>query len=291
MAIDNFTNTDGTNLVNHTTSTTWTQVTGLSENTKIYSNALRQTAYRTNCGFRSTSTADSSQVSVLASTSNNLYCGPAVRVQSASRGYTAELGTHDAGYYTKVMLSKDGSWRKSETVSYDETVSHTVKITASGTDPVTIDVYVDDTLELTYEDSSSPYASGYSGLFCSNNTASAAAMLDDWTDGLGSPSISPSASPSEGESSSLSPSQSPSNSPSVSPSVSSSNSPSLSPSSSPSNSPSTSPSASLSPSNSPSKSPSLSPSRSPSDSPSASPSEAVGVKFLIHSGMTGNMNG
>jgi len=187
MASDSFTNTNNTALGSHTVQNTWAKARGNADSeVYIYGNLLRVAAYRENHYWYSESTVDSSQVVVKPNASNSIKAGPAVRIQGGGvGGYHANLGNHSGGYATRISIEKNASWLGGAPVSADNTVDHTIKITASGTGAtVTIKVYLDGELVKTLDDSSSPYTSGNSGVFLSNATTPAIDMLDDWTDGV-----------------------------------------------------------------------------------------------------------
>lgn len=185
MASDNFTDTNGTHLLDHTASITWTAViSSKPDNYTINNNSVRGAAWASANSFASTSTVDSSQVTVLANNPAGVV-RPSVRMSSNNAGYMAYFTSLSGGNFTRIEVYKNNAWfARYDSVSYSQASDHTLKITASGTSTVTLEVFVDGSSLGTKTDSSSPIESGYSGFSISMATVGTAQdLLDDWTDG------------------------------------------------------------------------------------------------------------
>lgn len=198
MASDNFTDTNGTHLLDHTASMTWTNTTGTNpDDYTIQSNQVYGAAWKAAVSFASTSTVDSSQITWLGNQTYTHGSKPCVRMPSNNIGYAAYFSDSSGGNWTEVTITKNGSYFGSYTsLSYAQSDNHTIKITASGSSPVTLEVFVDGVSLGTKSDSSSPLASGYSGFSVATASRAAGALMDDWTDGAASgASSTPSSTP------------------------------------------------------------------------------------------------
>jgi len=192
---DTFTDTDGTLITAHTSVTTWSFVEGFQTTDGVISNnAAASHAYRS-MSYASTSSEDSSQIILQANLTMSGYGSPCVRmdVSSGARGYCISFSAISGSDWSGIDINKNGSYISGlGPVVVPTNQSHTLKITASGTNPVVITAYVDGSLIGTYNDSSSPLSTGKSGIFLFNNSGSDTVVLDDWTDGVSAPPSSPS---------------------------------------------------------------------------------------------------
>lgn len=183
---DSFTNTTGTALATHNAN--WVDL-GMSghdiSNCDIDGNTVNSDSAGSGCAaMYDASTSDISQIVFKPdNTSGDGYKGVCVRGSGSVTGYCASFSTPGGGYWTSILVSKNESYHGScGSLSYDRTTDHTVKIKASGTGTVTIDVYVDGNLDCTKTDSSTPYDSGKPGFYSMQANMEARGQLDDWQD-------------------------------------------------------------------------------------------------------------
>jgi hypothetical protein len=98
-------------------------------------------------------------------------------------GYCAVFGSAAAGNWTTVDIIKDGAFVTSLfPLVADQTTSHTLKITASGTSTVTITGIVDGSTIGTVDDSSTPDGTGKPGFLMIGNGDAAVTGMGTWTD-------------------------------------------------------------------------------------------------------------
>ena len=186
-ASDDFNGSDGTQLLSHTSQMTWTANSAHPENCTIQSNALFCTAWLVN-SFYSTSSVDTSQIDVSATfIASGSAVSPTVRTSSGVPGYYFIFNSPSGGNWTQVTIKKNAAVYIGPItgVSISQSVGHTLKITASGSSPVTIEVFIDGSSVGTISDSSSPIISGYSGFAALGDAIGGG--LDNWTDGASSP--------------------------------------------------------------------------------------------------------
>lgn len=143
------------------------------------------TSYLT-CGASYTaSTSDTSQVVVSGFTGGTSPTskGVTLRVDPAfTVSYWLYLGTPSGGNWTRCAIFKTGVSKVTTTVSFSQSVDHTIKAVASGTNPVVLTLYVDGSSACTYTDSSSPLSAGYPGIVVAGNGTNANNTLSAWQD-------------------------------------------------------------------------------------------------------------
>ena len=187
MAQDTFTDTNGTHLLDHTSEMTWTATISNSPDTvTIQSNAVQLDVWAdTVKAFASTSQVDSSQITHKSTILEAVgAAGPCVRMPVNSSGYSAVFSSPTGGNWTQVVLAKNEVYLTAYSgLSYSTSSDHTIKISASGTSTVTLEVFIDGSSIGTKQDASSPLDTGYSGFRVMNNSGTAKIMVDDWTDG------------------------------------------------------------------------------------------------------------
>lgn len=184
---DNFTGSDATALATHDanwTSTTYGNVSSLF----IYSNQVRLANYANAIVYYNGSTSDTSKATVKAtsSTGSTLKKGIVIRAGSSSLGYAFSMYNRNGTNWTSVQLIRNNAdvldTKTSQT--FAQNTDHAIKITASGTNPVVINCYIDDVLITTYSDSSaSRITSGHPGIFMVDGGGIPADnYMDTWSD-------------------------------------------------------------------------------------------------------------
>ncbi|MBM2827743.1 MAG: hypothetical protein HW408_275 [Actinobacteria bacterium] len=180
MASDAFTNTDGTALSTHNAN--WGQLGGyVLADLTIVSNQVRIAAWGESGARYTASSIDLSQAVQEAVSEVNHHTHVCVRASASVKGYHFKLLEISGGNWTTLTAYKDGAWLGATTVSISAGVTHTLKITASGTSTVTIKCYVDNTEYLSLTDSATPLGTGNPGFILDGESIEAKA--DDWTDG------------------------------------------------------------------------------------------------------------
>jgi hypothetical protein len=183
---DTFTGVDGTALTTHNSNwsdTGW--ASGIVE-MKIYNNMLRETEYRNSAAYRNDSNSDISIVKVVATGTGSvsLRKGVIVRAGAGQVGYECSLSNRNGSNWTILDIYKNGSYLNQVAISIPQTSDHILKLVASGTGPVNLKGYVDGTLYININDSSSPISSGHPGVvvYSTSNSLSSDNYLDDWRD-------------------------------------------------------------------------------------------------------------
>jgi hypothetical protein len=98
-------------------------------------------------------------------------------------GYCAIFAAGSGGNWTEVVINKDNGYLDSWALqSHAQASDHTMKIKASGTSPVTIEVFVDGSSLGTKTDSTSPIASGKPGFYMVGNGDATVTGMDNWQD-------------------------------------------------------------------------------------------------------------
>lgn len=198
MATDNFTDTNGVHLLDHTVQMTWysTYYVVNPDTVTINTNAVKADAFRGGA-FASTSAVDSSQVKHLAAATLNGTVRACVRMPLDNLGYDASLTGASGGNWTSVSFYKNRTTLLGAItgLSYSQAADHTVKITAAqaggpGT-TITLEAFIDGSSVGTKTDTTSVIDSGKSGFYVNNSSGAAALiMMDDWTDGASDPATS-----------------------------------------------------------------------------------------------------
>lgn len=184
---DTFTGANDTLLATHDAN--WVSGGGSSKNVakcEIISNQLQPVGTYDECGaMYNTSSSDISQAIFKggATSSYSELRDLCVRMGTTTAGYCAFFQAPSGGNWTSIHITKNGSDVESTSGETFATASdHTVKITASGTGPVTITVFIDGTEEASFVDSTSPITTGKPGLRMYPDGNLANSRIDDWQD-------------------------------------------------------------------------------------------------------------
>lgn len=142
--------------------------------------------YRSGSMYYTSSTSDISQVVVLAGSTNGYFWPQVcVRMSGAANGYCFALIENDGTNWTDIVVYKNGSTLCYLAGTYSSSSNQTIKITATGTNPVTINAYVGG-VEVTdgCSDSTAPIASGAPGIKLLGGSAADYAnnLVDNWQD-------------------------------------------------------------------------------------------------------------
>ena len=187
MASDDFNGTDNTALFTHNSD--WGYMGGETTEPEIFSNTLRPDGTFDVIRVRyTTSTEDYCQAVFKGNATLNIRRAVHVRSSSSARGYEAALANVSGTDYTRIDISKNGTYQDSiNSLTIDGTVDQTVRITAEddATD-VIVRVYVDGIEQGSWTDTADVIASGNPGLYqYANGGGQAEVAIDDWTDGAG----------------------------------------------------------------------------------------------------------
>lgn len=180
---DAFTATDGTLLATHNANWADAGTTFVVANARIYSNMVRPGAQYQSAGGRyTTSTSDISEVVLHGDV--DAYVGdavmPRVRASSSNAGYGCHFSAASGGDYTSMRFRKNaGFLAEAGTGTWSKSIDHTIRVVASGSNPVNISCYVDGTLIGTTSDSSTPLGSGNPGF---TNDDALHSSFDSWKD-------------------------------------------------------------------------------------------------------------
>lgn len=174
---DNFNRADGS------LGASWSSASNVITNLSIVSNRATSSGdWVVGAGRFISNTNDTSQAVLIGNTPSGTSSGNVcVRMNETSDGYCGRLADISGGNYTTVGISKEGSWLCDvSALSYSAASNHTIKITASGTNPVIVDFYVDGTkVTSTCQDTSSTLSTGNPGIKISAD-GSTRPTLDDW---------------------------------------------------------------------------------------------------------------
>lgn len=191
MASDSFTDTNDTALTTHDSN--WSFVAG-DDYGRIYGNGVSYGVW-SEAVYRYTGSNGNESILTIKAGANNgssAKAAPSVRVGASTTGYHLLLGSISGGNYTYCHFYKDRNWQYQIAGTWSTSSDHTVRIVASGTSsPVTVTAYVDGSSVGSWEDSSSPYTSGYSGLYLTGDGSNDYAFGDDWSDGATAASVMP----------------------------------------------------------------------------------------------------
>ena len=186
---DSFTNTNDTPLATHNSN--WTNANGtfVVSNFEITNNTATITGDWAIAGaMHSSSTSDTSQVVVKALTNTsqpiNRYVG--VRMNGTSLGYNVYLSNFSGGVWGNLGARKDTAGLGVACTGFGISAGadHTMRVVASGTSTVTINVYIDGggSPACSWTDSSSTITSGHPGFFAVGNGTTGNGSFDNWTD-------------------------------------------------------------------------------------------------------------
>jgi hypothetical protein len=189
---DSFTGSDDTDLEVHDSNWTGVDATWVVTGLEIVSNAIQLDFGWANCAaYYDASSSDESQIVFKAAGDSATGRAVAVRMGAGTRGYSAILLAVSGGNYTECYVRKNGNWMAAPfTGSWSTSSDHTIKIKASGTTTVTLEVWVDGVSLGTKTDSSSPIASGHPGFYVAGTGTISHSVMDDWTDCQNTCSIS-----------------------------------------------------------------------------------------------------
>jgi len=184
---ETFNGIDGTLL---STFSNWSSInaTFVETNFKISGNALTPTAaYAKAGGFHSASTSDISQIVFKGQSAADIARYLTVRTNTDSIGYAIQLGYPSVTDWRQISFFKNGiQIGTSQTISptMPFATDHTFRLVASGTDPVTLSVYIDGsvTAAATMIDSTSPIASGHPGFYINTGSSTTNEFFDSWQD-------------------------------------------------------------------------------------------------------------
>jgi hypothetical protein len=134
--------------------------------------------------YYSASTSETSQITVApSSTTINYEKLACVRVSSGVSGYCVGFSKVSGGSYATCYVMKDFGYKGGGgCAAVSATVSHTLRLVASGTTTVTLSVYVDGVLQGTVTDSSSPHTVAGSGFGLQGDGTPADSAVSEWQD-------------------------------------------------------------------------------------------------------------
>ncbi len=198
MASDDFTGTLGDPLDTHDSD--WAQAGGLALNADVFltdaaldesigggpADRLGIDGWRNKAARYTTSSEDTSIITVVGASVISEGGGPGVRMTSSTLGYTAIMGNISGTTYQSIKVLKNGVSFGNGDGSWDGTQDIEVKIVVSGTTTVDINVYINGsgTPSYTGQDTTAPLSAGNPGWSFVNQKAIVAA-LDTWSDGVG----------------------------------------------------------------------------------------------------------
>lgn len=184
MASNDFTAADGTAL--STYDANWSDLTStyVVANAEINSNILEATGAWTNAGgLYSASSSDFCQVVWVGGAADGARRRVGVRSAYNAQGYEFYAGS-DATNYTAFHIGKGGAWEatKTPTSTFALADDLTVAIEATGTSPVTVEIFANGVSQGTWVDSTTPIASGSPSLAIAESSSVLNTRLDNWTD-------------------------------------------------------------------------------------------------------------
>ena len=185
---DTFTDSDDTLLATHNSN--WVDIGSpyVASQCEVISNAIRVVSDYPHCGVMyNTSSSDVSQIVVKAYTDQTVEKGPCVRAGNGAgdqlMGYCAYLLNASGGNWTEATIYKSGSYLGAFTaLSYAQASDHTLKLTASGTSTVTLELFVDGASLGTKTDATSPHTSGKPAFRTRGNVVASQSDVDSWQD-------------------------------------------------------------------------------------------------------------
>jgi hypothetical protein len=186
---DSFTGASGTSLPTYNSK--WVLVTGNSPIYTTGSNSAEIAGTGIAEYYYSASTSETSQITVApSSTTINYEKLACVRVSSGVSGYCVGFSKVSGGSYATCYVMKDFGYKGGGgCAAVSATVSHTLRLVASGTTTVTLSVYVDGVLQGTVTDSSSPHTVAGSGFGLQGDGTPADSAVSEWQDYGASPTM------------------------------------------------------------------------------------------------------
>lgn len=188
---DDFTNVDGTQLVDHRAN--WTRVTNASlndsgpEHTTIQSNKASVGSYKIAAYYYDAGQDEdtSSEIEIPYQQFLSIGMGPTARTNDTQNGYWFYAASSSGGYITQLNQRKNNAYAGTFSLAGEniaDDVDHDWKIKATGTSTVTIKIYVDgvEMTSDTWTDSSSPVSGGYPGFAMFD--VSGSQTFDNWAD-------------------------------------------------------------------------------------------------------------
>jgi len=184
--VDNFTGASGTLLPAYNSE--WVLAAGTNSIYTTGSNSAQISGTAGAVYYYSASTSDTSQITVAPSSITVNYEKLAcVRVSSGASGYCVGFSAVSSGNYSTCYVMKNFKFLGGGGCgSISATVSHTLRIVASGSSTVSLSVYVDGTLQGTLTDSSSPITKAGSGFGLQGDGTPADSTVTKWQDYSGS---------------------------------------------------------------------------------------------------------
>lgn len=188
---DAFDSANGTALATH--DSLWADIftTHPVADCEIQSGMATTTVAHNDFGARYTgSTADFSEVVFKAGSYTQSTKAVAIRTSAISEGYYATFEGLTGDVFANISIySHGGVWVQSANGSWNRTLDHTVRLTASGTGSVTLNLWVDTVQVITDEvDTGSTIDSGNPGFWATYiDETESNYRFDDWTDNADAP--------------------------------------------------------------------------------------------------------
>ena len=179
---DSFTGASGTSLPAYNSK--WVLVMGNSPIYTTGSNSAEIAGSGIAEYYYSGSSSDTSQITVAPSSTTIYYEKLAcVRVSPGVPGYCVGFSPVSGGNYSTCYIMKDFGYKAGGgCAAISASVSHTLRLVASGTTTVTLSVYVDGVLQGTATDSSSPHTVAGSGFGLQGDGTAADSAVSEWQD-------------------------------------------------------------------------------------------------------------
>jgi hypothetical protein len=179
---DNFTGTSGTLLSAY--DSRWTLAAGTNSISTTGSNSAQISGTASAVYSYTGSTSDTSQITVAPSSTTigyeKLAC---VRVSSGIAGYCVGFSAVSSGNYANCYVVKNMKYLGGGSCgTVSATATHTLGLVASGTNPVSLSVYLDGVLQRTITDASSPYTVSGSGFGLQGDGTPADSTVTEWQD-------------------------------------------------------------------------------------------------------------
>ena len=184
--VDNFTGASGTLLPTY--NSMWVLAAGTNAIYTTGSNSAQISGTASAVYYYSASTSDTSQITVTpSSTTINYEKLACVRVSSGVSGYCLGFSAVSSGNYVNCYVMKNFKYLGGGGCgTIPATVSHTLRIVASGSSTVSLSVYLDGTLQGTLTDSSNPITIAGSGFGLQGDGTPADSTVNEWQDYSGS---------------------------------------------------------------------------------------------------------
>jgi len=179
---DTFNGSSGTQLPAYNSK--WVLAAGTNSIYTTGSNSAQISGTASAVYYYSSSTSDISQISVAPSAATigyeKLAC---VRVSSGISGYCVGFSSASSGNYSNCYVMKDFKYLGGGSCgTVSATVSHTLALVASGTSPVSLNVYLDGVLKGSVTDSANPHTVAGSGFGLQGDGTPADSTVTEWQD-------------------------------------------------------------------------------------------------------------